>query len=90
MKPFHVRAGWTLLSGPRPELDKLLKSLGLYVEAGAQRHQSGVMIGSPTTGWVRAGALESPEKWNNLIAELAQAKPGKAAGVGSASVGGRK
>lgn len=74
MKPFHVREGWTLLSGPRPELDKLLKSLGLYVEAGAQRHQSGVLIGSPKTGWVRAGALESPEKWNRLIDEIAVSK----------------
>ena len=72
MEPFDVREGWTLLSGPRPELDKLLKSLGLYVEAGAQRHQSGVLIGSPKAGWVRASALESPEKWNKLIGEMKQ------------------
>jgi protein SCO1/2 len=67
---FHVRRGWSLLTGDKPELDRLLKSLGLYVEA-AQRHQSGVMIGSRTAGWVRVSALESPQKWNKVIEEMA-------------------
>jgi protein SCO1/2 len=81
---FHVRHGWTLLSGEKPELDKLLKSLGLFVEAGAQRHQSGVLIGSKAVGWVRASALESPEKWNKVIDELLAAGPVNGAGAAAA------
>lgn len=79
-RQFHVSHGWILLSGDKAELDRLLKSLGLYVEA-VQRHQSGVLIGSKATGWVRASALESPEKWNKAIKDLAPAKPGGGTGV---------
>jgi protein SCO1 len=90
MEPFHVSEGWSLLSGSRTEIDRLLKSLGLYVEAGAQRHQSGVLIGSPKTGWVRASALESPEKWNKLIDKIVVTKSGEAESATSSAGGGRK
>ncbi|HEY4679588.1 MAG TPA: SCO family protein [Candidatus Angelobacter sp.] len=71
---FHIGNGWTLLSGNRPEVDTLLKSLGLFVEL-RQRHQSALMIGSAATGWVRISSWTAPEKLARLAESMSSAKP---------------
>jgi len=63
---FHVRQGWSLLTGPKPEVDKLLKSLGLYA-ADRQDHPSTVLIGSQAAGWTRASTLASSDKLLEVI-----------------------
>jgi len=77
---FHIGRGWTLLSGNRAELDTLLKSLGLFVEL-RQRHQSALMIGSATTGWVRISSWTPSEKLAKLAETMSAAKPVANAGL---------
>ncbi len=77
---FHIASGWTLVSGNKDDVQTLLKSLGLYVEI-PQRHQSALMIGNQSTGWVRASSWSSAEKLVKVIDGLALAgRPASAAG----------
>jgi cytochrome oxidase Cu insertion factor (SCO1/SenC/PrrC family) len=69
---FHADNGWTLLTGNKPELDQLLKSLGLFAPE-RQDHPSTVLIGSSAGGWTRASALASPDKILNAIARMSSA-----------------
>jgi cytochrome oxidase Cu insertion factor (SCO1/SenC/PrrC family) len=71
---FHTGPGWTLLSGNRSEVDTLLKSLGLFVEL-RQRHQSALMVGSASTGWVRISSWTPAEKLARLVESMSSAKP---------------
>ena len=71
---FHIGSGWTLLSGKRTEVDTLLKSLGLFVEL-RQRHQSALMIGNSTAGWVRISSWTPSEKLAKLAESMSSAKP---------------
>lgn len=77
---FHIGPGWTLLSGKRAEVDRLLKSLGLSVPL-PQRHQSALMVGSTASGWVRISSWTSAEKLARLAESMSSAKP-----VASASI----
>jgi protein SCO1/2 len=77
---FHIGRGWTLLSGNRTEVDRLLKSLGLFVEL-RQRHQSALMIGSAATGWVRVSSWMASEKLAKLAETMSSAKPVATAGI---------
>jgi protein SCO1/2 len=70
---FHIGPGWTLLSGNRAEVDKLLKSLGLFVEL-RQRHQSALMVGSAATGWVRISSWTPSAKLAKLAESMSSAK----------------
>jgi protein SCO1/2 len=63
---FHVGQGWTLASGNKADVDTLLKSLGLYVDI-PQRHQSALIIGNQTSGWMRASSWSSPERLLKVI-----------------------
>ncbi len=81
---FHIASGWTLVSGNKDDVQTLLKALGLYVEI-PQRHQSALMIGSQTAGWVRTSSWSSTEKLVKVIDGLTSAGrqtsgAGKAAG----------
>src|SRR5579859_33831 len=75
---FHAQGGWTLLTGNKPDLDRLLKSLGLFAPE-RQDHPATVLIGSSAAGWTRASALASPDKILNAVARIssapAQGKP---------------
>jgi protein SCO1 len=62
---FHIRSGWTLVSGNQEEVQELLKSLGLYVEA--QRHQSALIIGNQKNGWARVSSWASVQKLTEVI-----------------------
>jgi protein SCO1 len=69
---FKIGEGWTLASGKKSDVTTLLKSLGLYVDV-PQRHQSALIIGNQTIGWVRASSWQSPEKLLKVIDEAAAA-----------------
>jgi cytochrome oxidase Cu insertion factor (SCO1/SenC/PrrC family) len=62
---FHLGPGWTLVSGNQEDVQTLLKSLGLYVEA--QRHQSALIIGNQKNGWARVSSWASTEKLTQAI-----------------------
>ena len=70
---FHIGAGWTLASGNKADVDLLLKSLGLAVDL-PQRHQSLLMIGSQSSGWVRISSWTPAEKLARLVDSLATSK----------------
>jgi protein SCO1/2 len=70
---FYTGPGWILLTGSKPQIDLLLKSLGLFTPE-RQDHQSTVLIGSKATGWMRASALASADKWLKIIDSLGSTK----------------
>lgn len=67
---FDVPAPWTLLTGSKPDVDRLLKSLGAFT-ADKQDHQAIVLIGSGIDNrWIRANALAAPSKLAELVAAV--------------------
>jgi protein SCO1 len=70
---FHIGPGWVLASGNKADVDTLLKSLGLFVEI-PQRHQSALMVGGETSGWVRVSSWTSPEKLVKLVDSIAASR----------------
>lgn len=70
---FHIASGWTLASGSKADMQKLLKSLDLYVDL-PQRHQSLLMVGGESSGWVRVSSWTPAEKLVKLVDSVAQGK----------------
>jgi protein SCO1 len=66
---FHVGTGWVLLGGNKTETEELLKSLGLFAP-GNQRHQTAVLIGNRSAGWVRASGFASEQKLQQRLEEF--------------------
>ena len=62
--------GWTLLTGPKADVDALLKALQLFA-ADRQEHAPVALIGGDAAGdWVRCSALLTPSR----IAAIIQTK----------------
>jgi protein SCO1/2 len=62
--------GWTLLTGPKADVDTLLKALQVFA-ADKQEHAPVTLIGGDAAGdWVRSSALLTPAR----IAEIIQTK----------------
>ncbi|HET7788206.1 MAG TPA: SCO family protein [Myxococcales bacterium] len=61
---FHVKPGWTFLTGKRDDIRIIGKKLGLASLADAASrdgHQPSLMIGRDSTGeWIRNSAMENP------------------------------
>lgn len=75
---FGARPGWTLLTGPKDEIDRLLVALRVF-SPDRFAHSPIVLIGNEATGqWTRANGLLPPSKLVTLIADL-RAAPGTAA-----------
>lgn len=70
---FYKGPGWVLLTGPKSQVDALLKALGLFTPE-RQDHQSSILIGNQASGWMRASALSSPDKWVKIIDTFDTAK----------------
>ncbi len=70
---FHIASGWTLASGSKSDVQTLLKSLNLYVDI-PQRHQSLLMVGGESSGWVRVSSWTPAEKLVKLVDSVAQGK----------------
>ena len=68
---FGARPGWTLVTGEREEMDKLL--LALTGDASGQsKHSPVAFVGDLDKGaWVRAYALAEPERYLRMFAEAA-------------------
>jgi protein SCO1/2 len=63
----HSEPGWTLLTGPKPDVDRVLKALQIFT-ADKQDHAPVVLIGGEGAGnWVRASGLLPPPQLNELI-----------------------
>jgi protein SCO1/2 len=71
---FHIGPGWVLASGSKGDMQTLLKSLGLFVDL-PQRHQSLLMVGGASSGWVRVSSWTPAEKLAKLVETMAHGEP---------------
>jgi protein SCO1/2 len=68
---FHARPGWTLVTGDRTNVDRLLKDLGVYTASPAD-HSPIILVGNDRTGcWTRTNGLAAPAKLLTVIDEVA-------------------
>ena len=68
---FGAGPGWTLVTGEREEVTRLLKALGVYT-AGFADHSPLVLLGNDASHrWTRAYGLAPPVKLAELIDQMA-------------------
>jgi cytochrome oxidase Cu insertion factor (SCO1/SenC/PrrC family) len=68
---FHAGPGWTFLTGPKPQVDEVLRSLGAST-ASPSDHTPTVLVGNDATGqWTRAYGLARPAVLVDLIDKAA-------------------
>jgi protein SCO1/2 len=71
---FKAGAGWTFVTGSKPEIDKLLAALGGYASNKAD-HTPLVLIGNDSANfWTRTYGLSPPSQLISLINEAANKK----------------
>ena len=70
---FHAGPGWTLLTGRKEDLDRLLKAMGIFT-ADPASHAPILLLGDDRTGrWTRAYGLAPPAKIVQLLDGLSAA-----------------
>lgn len=75
---FGARSGWSLVTGDKPAVDKLLKALGAY-SAQKEDHTPLVLVGNAeTNAWTRVYGLAQPAQLVSTINEMARVVPAKA------------
>ncbi len=68
------RDGWTLLTGPKADVDNLLKDLKVFT-ADRWDHSPTVLIGDQSTGtWTRANGLASPNELLEIFDRVASGR----------------
>lgn len=68
---FGAGPGWTLVTGDRDEVNRLLKALGVFT-GGVADHSPLVLLGNdPAHRWTRAYGLAPPVKLAELIGQIA-------------------
>jgi protein SCO1 len=68
---FHAAEGWTFVTGPKPQVDELLRALGAAT-ASPSDHTPTVLIGNDAAGqWTRAYGLAGPSVLVGLIDDAA-------------------
>ena len=73
-RKFGAGPGWTLVTGDRDEVTRLLKALGVYT-AAVSDHSPLVLLGNDAGHrWTRAYGLTAPAKLAELIDELSDAR----------------
>jgi protein SCO1/2 len=71
---FHGGPGWTLVTGSKPEVDRLLKALGAFT-ADKQDHSALALIGNARAGeWIRQNALASPDAFLRQLDRMSAMK----------------
>ena len=70
---FKAGPGWTLLTGPKPEVHRLLRALHVFTP-DKQTHTPTVLIGNDATGiWRRSYGLVSPATLADILAGVRSA-----------------
>jgi protein SCO1/2 len=73
MEKFHVKPGWTFLTGKKEEITYLSKRLGLYYDPSVNKdgHVAYMLIGNEETGqWLRNSAVDNPSFEARLIGDF--------------------
>lgn len=63
MESYHIRPGWTFLTGKKEDIDFLSRKLGLYSDPGETRdgHMPYLLIGNEPLGqWMRTSGMDNP------------------------------
>ena len=69
---FGPSRNWTLLTGPKPDVDRLLKALSLF-NPDINSHSPVVILGNGITGeWSRGDGLTHPEQLATALTKVAQ------------------
>ena len=80
---FKAGEGWTLVTGPKPRVDELLRALGASVSNPAD-HSATVLVGNDATGqWKRAYGLASPKVLIGLIGDASEGRLDPASEAGA-------
>jgi len=67
---FHAGPGWTLLTGPKQEVDHLLKALKVFTP-DKWDHAPIVLVGNDARGeWTRAYGLAPPDKLAEIMTDM--------------------
>lgn len=79
---FHAGPGWTLVTGPKLEVDRVLKGLEVFT-ANPEDHSPVVLVGDEPRGeWTRAYGLVAPSKLLELVDSIGGAAAAPAATPG--------
>ena len=71
---FHAAEGWTLVTGAKPQVDKLLRALGSATTSPAD-HSPTVLIGNDAKGqWTRTYGLARPAVLVKLIGDAVEGR----------------
>jgi protein SCO1/2 len=71
-RKFNPAPGWTFVTGSKPEVDRLLKALSVFVPDFAD-HSPVVLIGNDSSGqWTRASGLAPPGRLMEIVARVSQ------------------
>ena len=71
---FNAGAGWTFVTGSKPQIDKLLNSLGASVSR-REDHSPNVLIGNDLKGiWTRTYGLARISQLVGLIESISEGK----------------
>jgi len=69
-RKLDARPGWTLVTGDKPEIDRLLKSLGVFTPS-RETHTPTVLVGDAHSGrWQRASGFATPATIVSLIDQV--------------------
>lgn len=63
---FNAKPGWTLVTGEKGEIERLLRAFGV-ASADPASHTPMLLIGDPSGGWERVDGLAEPSKVAKLL-----------------------
>lgn len=73
---FGARDGWTLVTGDKQDITRLLKAMNVYV-ANFQDHQAVTLLGNETTGeWKRSYGFTSAAKLTAMLDDISAGQRG--------------
>jgi len=73
-KRYGSGPGWTWLTGPKPQVDEVLKAFGAYTP-NFENHPPLVLVGDPKNGkWLRFYGFPTPEQLTAAVRELGAAR----------------
>ncbi|MDT4953983.1 MAG: hypothetical protein QOJ02_2121 [Acidobacteriota bacterium] len=71
---FHAGPGWTFVTGSKPEIDELLRSLGAFA-ADKNKHPQTILIGNDASGyWTRTLGLSPAKTVAQIVTDAAKMK----------------
>jgi protein SCO1/2 len=71
---FHAGPGWTFVTGSKPEIDELLRSLGAF-SSDKNKHPQTILIGNDASGyWTRTLGLSSAKAVAEIVADAAKTR----------------